>query len=327
MSEISDLYSVPPCKDLWRGASRPTRQKWFKNALIIHPRFRKAIEITDMKLQRCKDADVGDAFFIEGETGSGKTWLIDFFCRRSPFANKELTERSIRPVIRLKVPGVCTPKQFCVDMLKCLEDPLPEKGTYTQLKARVIALFRECQVQLVLLDDLQDIPLKRSARGVENIVSCIRDFIDETCALFVMLGNRTAAVVLDSNSQLRKRAAYRLQLKYFDLREVSRLAEFKKLMSQLDSWLPLAESSCITDGLIMGRIFCATNGIFQFIIQLLDYSWPEAVKDGRETLIISDLYTGFANLYGDVADTLNPFSQSFTPRSLDKPGEPFFAWQ
>jgi len=317
---------TPPSKERWRGAKIEVRQAWRRDISIIHPRVKKAIDAVSEKIEHCQRTGKGDGAFVQGETGSGKTWLVDYLVDKYSQLEVELPDRTLHPVISFKVPELCNPKQFCVAVLRALNDPWAEKGTQKTLKRRVTTLLRESQVKLILLDDLQDIPLRRSTRGIESVACVIRDMIDACNAVFVMLGNRDAAVVLNHYSQIKKRAPFRVQLKYFNLIEKSRIPEFKALMHQLDEWLPLAEPSCITTSQIAGRIFCATHGVLQFILDLLDWAWPIAAKGGRESLEMEDLAIAFGKLYGDIAESVNPFSPDFSIRLLTQPGEPFHGW-
>jgi hypothetical protein len=118
-----------------------------------------------------------------------------------------------------------------------------------------------------------------------------------------------------------------LYLRYFDINEQARKPEFKKLMLELDEWIPLAEHSCIVEPEVMERMFVASNGILQYLVALVNYAWPIAVKAGRERIVVDDLAIAFEKLWGDVSPEINPFVLTNKVRQLKRKGEPFYGWK
>lgn len=317
-----------PPKSSWKGATFERRSKWLENLLIKHPKFKKGIEAISEKIATAKLTGRGTGVFLMGASGSGKSTFISYLAEihgvlEEPYPD----DRTLCPVVRMKIPKVCNQKQLMVEFLEAIGDPFPDQGSYTKLKKRVIKLFAECRVRLVLVDDLQDVPARRSKKGIEEIASCFRDLIDETSAVFVLCGTENAQVVIDGEVQLRRRTPCRLYLRYFDINEQARKPEFKKLMLELDEWVPLAEQSCISEPAVMERMFVASNGILQYLVELVNLAWPIAMKAGRERIVVEDLAAAFQKLWGDVSSETNPFVLTNNIRQLTLKGEPFYEWK
>lgn len=321
---IEKIYTPLP-KNSWKDAPRSKRCQWVKNIFIKHPKMFNAITAIYRKEERCRLTGQGDGIFILGQPGSGKTRLIKhLYDSYEILPEDQSSDVTLRPVISVKIPDTCTRKQVMIEIHEALGSDT--HGNFHELMKRAITLFKSCVVQIVLIDDLQDIPARRSLRGVHDIAICIRELIDSTNALFVLCGNKDALVVLDSDLQLRKRIPFRLSLHYFDLSNAVHRPEFVRLMHVLDTWIPLAQESCITNPSVIDRMFFASGGIFQYIIQILDLAWPIALDNQRESICISDLEEAFVLLYGEVGSFINPFSSNFEKRILNKIGEPFHEW-
>jgi Cdc6-like AAA superfamily ATPase len=322
---MNSVNSIIPAKNSWKNSPLELRHQWFRNAFIKHPKVSAALKAIAMKIERCILTGQGDGIFILGEPGSGKTRLIRYICESYEIPpEKQTSEVTIRPVVTVKIPDTCTRKQVMVEILDGLG--ADTKGSFHDLMKRAITLFRACSVRLVLIDDLQDIPARRSLRGVHDIAICIRDLIDNTNALFVLCGNKDALVVLDSDLQLRKRIPFRLSLHYFNLNKEIHKKEFVKLLDEMEKWLPLCEKSCITDSIVMEQIYLASGGIFQYIIKILDHAWPIALENKREHIISLDLKNAFELIFGEISNEVNPFSTSGVLRLLNQKGEPFHGW-
>ena len=142
-------------------------------------------------------------------------------------------------------------------------------------------------------------------------------------ALFVLLGNKQAEVVVEGNPQLRRRCAYRSPLQYFDIHTRAGGMEFAELIRNLESRLPLAERSALLDPQALAKIYAATGGIFSYLVKMLDAATVAAVSGQRERIEVQDLEAAFVEVHGDGYRSCNPFTDGFAARILNLAGEPF----
>lgn len=316
---------VPPEKSHWQGKSVLERQGWTEDFFIEHPNVKQIVADFLKRLDYCERSKMFATMLIIGGSGSGKTTLA----RRLWSIAKQRydrydNEKTICPVIQFAVPDPCTPFEFSVAVLTALGDRFPRgRKNRADTKAAAERLLHECEVRLILVDNFQDIPARRATRGIELVGTRLRDLIDCSAALWVFLGTSEAERVVHRDTQLIKRISYRAYLNYFGIETKHEIAIFARLLVEIDKWLPLAKPSCLVEPKLRGRFYCATEGIFDRIVLLLDRGWIETVNAGREIMILSDMAAAYVYVHGPRIDLDNPFHPNFNTRKLRGDGDPF----
>lgn len=323
---MTALTEVEPVeKSYWRAASVAKRQEWRNHCYIFYPVVKIILGQAVEKLEYCERSSASDAMLVLAGTGSGKTAMCKqiaaYVDRR--YARQD-PERTICPCLQLMVPDPCTPLEFAVAILGALGDPRPRGRRWKEETISAAArMLRECEVRLVILDNTQDIPARRAVRGIEQIGARLREFIDQSRALWIFFGTDDALKVINGDPQLIRRISHRSRIPYFGIESDQSQKNFLLLLRKIDKWLPLAEPSCLCDPKLAGPIYIATEGIFDRIVKLVDRGWYEAVRCGRETMTSSDLAKAYTYVYGAEAEKHNPFGAEFVVRRLREPGEPF----
>lgn len=316
-------HPTPPDKSFWRNKSIEERQRWTDHFYINHPDIKAIFSDFLQKLEHCGRSGRYAGMLIIGPSGSGKTTLTrKMMAVANDLYGKTELERTICPVIQFAIPDPCTPLEFSVAILRALGDPNPRgrknKASTIEAAERFLS---ECDVRLILLDNFQDIPARRAARGIELVGARLRELIDSSAALWVFLGTSEALKVVNSDPQLVKRISYKAHLRYFDIKEGAKT--FLMLLQKVDMWLPLAEASCVSDARHAGLIYLATEGIFERLVQLVDSGWFLALKAGRETMLLEDLEAAFRFVHGPQPSATNPFHPEFVTHRLVAKGDPF----
>ncbi|MBX9871226.1 MAG: TniB family NTP-binding protein [Burkholderiaceae bacterium] len=319
------IFPSPPEKDHWSGKSIPEREDWLSTFYVSHPAIQVPFDHIRVKIDACDRTGKSDAVLILGGSGSGKTAFASLVLQygESRF-KREDPERTICPVLKLNVPDPCTPFEFAVAILEGLGDPKPRgrRNRADTFKAAEL-LLRTCCVRLVVIDNTQDIPARRAARGIELVGARLREFMDHSSALWLFLGTDDALKVVQSDPQLVRRICYRARIPYFGINDTKSQRAFRVLLGKIDFWLPLSEPSCLSVPGTAGLIHIATEGIFDRLVKLVDRGWIEAVLDNRESMTIQDLEKAFLFLHGPAVEASNPFRSDFVARRLRGPGEPF----
>lgn len=319
------VHPSPPEKSFWLGKSVDARQQWVENFYINHPDPKAIIADFIEKLAHCVRADTSSAMLVIGEPGSGKTTLTLRMTQIATYLyRRDEEEKTICPVIQFPVPNPCTPYEFSVSVLTALGDPNP-RGRKSRAQTMTAAenLLRQCEVRLVLLDNFHDIPARRAARGIEQMGTRLRELIDSSVALWVFLGTSESRRVVDSDTQLIKRISYRARLKYFDIASNRSRKVFALVLAKVDTWLPLAEASCVSEISNAWRMYAATEGIFDRIFKLVERGWYLAVNAGRERMLLEDLAKAYMYVHGPTPNEDNPFHPTFVKRRLVGPGDPY----
>lgn len=322
---VSSSQGVALDKRRWKNCDAQQRQTWLKDLFIAYPAVAEILGDFSEKLSECERSGQATGMFIVGGSGSGKTTLMNRLkiIGEQRYARNE-DDRKICPVLSIEVPDPCTPIEFSYAILEALgdADPRGRKNKLATHKAAELFLT-QCEVRLILIDNVQDIPARRATRGVELVSTRLRQFIDKSFAVWVLLGTQEARKVVNSDPQVVKRVGYRAHLEYFSIHTKLGIRLFSRVLEKIDANLPLAEPSCLIDPKNRSRVFLACDGIFDRLIKLVDRGWHEAFKDNREEMTLQDLECAFRYVHGPCDPALNPFSDEFSPRQLHRVDEPF----
>jgi hypothetical protein len=313
-------------KQFWRGRSLVERLQHLTTIVIPHPQFSRAVAEIERRRSRVQIQGKGAAFGVVAETGGGKTTLAKVV--KALYPDIETEELSIRKTVCFSVPPRPSSSAMSSAVLEALGDPCCDKGKSDTLKKRVINLLKECKTEIILMDNTHDIPERRALKGVREVGNWVRDIIDAVPALFVSLGAKQGLDVFKANSQARRRSPATVRIDYFNCKTDAGVSRMRRFLFELDIQLPLAEMSNLSDFETTKRIWIATNGIPDYITNLMTEAIEIAVRDHREKISWEDLAKALNSLFEDnTPSELNPFTLSTANlRLLDKEGEPFEEW-
>jgi len=309
----------------WLGIPLSERLRYMANELNVpHPSMIKVLLEMRRLVTRCKATDRGTAMLVLAGSGCGKTHLINTVKKLKPPNHTGYVSQV--PVVSFSIPSKPTEKAMGVALLRAIEYPRPNIGSADELFERAVHQVRAIGTEIIMIDNVHDIPERRSEGGIMQVGNWIRNLIDRTECLIVMLGTPAAIQVTTANAQLRRRVSKRMGIRYFDISADNTARVFKRFLAELDKLLPLAEHSRLDEPKVMQRIYWATGGITDYIMQLVSEAVGLAVEDGREQIVLSDIESAFKLVFQDSALGLNPFSENGPSRLLDQPGEPFYNW-
>ena len=312
-------------KQAWRGRSLSDRQAHMPSILVMHPQFSHSVSEIQRRVNRVVAQKKGAALYVIAETGGGKTTLADVI--QTLYPDSETYEISVRRTIKFTVPPRASSATMSSAALRALGDPRWNKGRTDVTLERLTHLLKECKTEIVLIDNVHDIPERRKRKGVREVGNWIRDLIDEVPALFVTLGAKQGLEVVKSNGQARRRNPANIRIDYFDCNAKGGVARLRRLLHEIDIQLPLAELCDLGEFETMRRIWVATHGILDYIIKLMTEAMEVTIENHREVILYEDLSKGYRRLFEDGCSPLNPFDKKITDlRLLDKEGEPFAGW-
>lgn len=311
----------PHKKSIWINPDEQLRESWASTMFIAYNTVERALADAWDMINRSVSSGKPYVMLVTGESGSGKTALAGELAHHVLKAYTRIDpERQIVPVVHVSAPDPCTPKELCIQILKSLGDPFPRKREKAELTRQTSLLIRECCVRLVLFDNFQDVPVKRASRGIDQVLTRLRDLIDGSCCLWVFLGTKEARAVIRSEKQIARRTPHEVDLEYLSLRTKDTRRVFVRTVHSIDEWVPLEVATDFKK--LIRPIYLATEGIFSRIIELFDASWRNAVRAGRRSLEASDFLEAFNFVHG-LRTGLNPFESSFVERRLHDVNEPY----
>lgn len=312
-------------KHIWASKSVEERQKYMANEMHVnHPQFIKSVNEIKRRMQRCINEETGAAVLFLVPSGAGKTHVRRFFKNRWPDIHTDYM--TTVPVVSFDIPTNPNARSMGRAILLSMGDAAMDRANASAVLDRIIHLLPQIETKIIFIDNLQDVPEKRGSKGILEIGGWIRRLVDEGKRLVVLLGTPAAIEIVAANSQLRRRTAKQLQMDYFHFDKPSEKKRFLRFLQEVDQVLPLAESSALaTDGWAEA-IYYATNGIQDYIFQLLIEAVGVAVSSKREALELTDFERAFQIVFQDASGSINPFTPNTPRRPLDQVGEPFHRW-
>lgn len=318
--------SASPDPKQWRMMTKAQRIDMVECILIKHGRFNALLERIDYCARFGSEIKTKNppCLVILGNTGAGKTTLIDTWLENAPLSNTETPEGSIIPYLYVLVPSSLKKKAALSAFLRALHDPNPSRGTEWYMITHIPDLIRKCKVQLIFVDEFQHLVDKDTRKVVHGIADFLKDLINQTNVPMILVGKLgEAELILQSNSQLDRRVGTPLVLPPFEWGRVrpETIKEFRTLMRDIDRALPLDPAGLESEEMAF-RFFYASDGYLGWIMEIIREAAIRAIDTDCDSLNLSLLAAAYAS---NVAGTnmgegkINPFSpQRLTPRAIKK---------
>ncbi len=248
-----------------------------------------------------------ECMFLSGETGVGKTTIYRAYAIKHP---RQVTkEKTIVPILAVTIPAPATVKTVVTKLLWELGDPAYDKGSTGNQTIRLIGLMKECQVELLILDEFQHFIDRDSAKVLKTVSDWLKTIILDTNLPIVLIGLPEAEEVLKlkSHSQLSRRFSNRHYLRPF-IWEQDNGREFRTFLHLLESSLPLQSASNLSDEYTAMRFYYASDGVVAYVMKLIRFGTYLALQSNQEKLDYSLLATAFEKVVrADKPNKLNPF--------------------
>lgn len=267
------------------------------DAIVVdNPRAQRAHETLDF-MRACRASDRGTrGFLLVAPPQTGKSKILSTYQRRAN-TPEALAEGRI-PVLMVTLTANQTRKGLTQDILKSFE-PFGylapwKKGTETVLLDRVAAYIRQCQVELLILDEFQHLVHSEKQEVNLSVSETVKWLLIESVAPVVMSGIEDAWKPVRANNQLARRCEPPMEL----AKLVSTVEEDRRLFGEfLASYLVALERDGIaknaTSLLHLARvpecIFEVADGVLGETCNLLKSALFLAIRDGREEITYGDL--------------------------------------
>lgn len=307
----------------WQGVLLEKRLRYMNEEMHVnYPAFVRALVKIKNHVRMCEQLNKGTGLMILAPSGSGKSYITRYLKRLWP--DDHSGWKSTIPVISFRAPQIITKHSIAVALLRSIQPVAGVTQKDETLENRILTLLKHIGTRVIAIDNVHDISARRKVGGIREIGDWIRDLIEDSKILILLLGAPSAQDLIQLNPQLRRRSIKRIKIDYFKINTPKKLAEFQEFLKRLEAELPLSESTEIT-GDLARKIYYATHGIFEYIFLLFSYAVSVTVDAARDQWSEEDLAEGFQLMLEDsIPRSLNPFLPDGPSRPLDQIGEPYY---
>jgi hypothetical protein len=323
-NELLEMLSIGQSDPSATATPKKLTTFTLRKQVIEHPTFTLAIREMARLHQRGKLAGVAEGMLLVAQTGSGKTTALKYYERKFPRIARKTGVRI--PVLRVDTPESPTVKTLAEAILFALGDPSAMKGTATAMTNRIIHFFKECGIELLLIDEFQHFYDGRRLAESRRVSDWLKNLINKVGIPVIIAGLPRSIAVINANPQLRRRfgAPHYMEPFSFDTREQQ--LEFRGILNGIQARLPM-RCIDIAEPSMAQRFYYATHGLIDYIVKIIDDAVSRSANETDRGLTQEDFALAFRRaVWMDAPDQLNPFSANASLRLLTKPLEPFDVW-
>jgi DNA transposition AAA+ family ATPase len=309
-------------REKYRAISIDERIELVENLFINHPSFERCFKQIEECHQYSKISSEPQCLLITGEEpGVGKTTLCEQYLALYP--RVELDEKTKVTILVESIPIPATPKTLVSTLLTEIGDPLPDKGTTHIQTNRLFNLIKECEVEIIILDEFHHFIDRDSKKVLYTVSDWLKRLITKTKIPVVLVGLPQSIKILEANSQLRRRFTRRGELRNFKwlktpkpnksqtnekgAKKNDKDSDYRGFLKILDDGLPMAEASHLAGRVIAYRMWKATHGNVDRTMKLVRCATGLALRKGEEEITLEFLEEAYEKLFaGDSAK--NPFA-------------------
>ncbi len=250
-------------------------------------------------------SNLPDCILVTGESGAGKTSLIEKYLNKSPIGEGD--EHTSIPILHADLPNSKHPKPIAERLLLALEGMAADVrvGDHSKLTGQLIHQMNKARVELVILDEFQHFIESQSERVIEQNGDWLKSFINASKRPVILFGMPWSKVVLSSNSQLSNRFGLR-----FDLHPFTRDSynDFRVFLKRVDKELPFTGDFQLFTADTAFRLFAASSGNIGLLMRhIIRPAARTAVKQGLGGLSNEILYRACDSRMEVLHLTSNPF--------------------
>lgn len=234
--------------------------KVLERPFIKSPFLADLIKLFDSLRHKKKHYGMASCLLLTGESGSGKSELAKQYVKNNPLL--EGKERTHIPVLHYELRSVATPEEFLRSLLISVGDPQQGRGARNkgELYDRLVTLIKIVGVELLILDEIQVIIERRSAKVITGIADLFKDLINDTEIPIIFMGMPWSRYLVDSNQQLKRRIAYRYIIPPYRVSLKENRDDYRRLLKLLGDYYKISKSMKLEDVSFALRCFSATNG-------------------------------------------------------------------
>ena len=216
-----------------------------------------------------------------GESGMGKTMIIEKFTRDHPAGYDGASGRLHMPVVAVQMVSGPDETRFYRRILAAVGAPEPPRATLGVLESLALRLLSELRLGLLVIDEIHSLQAG-TIREQARFLNMLRFLGNELRVPLVCVGTAQARNALRTDDQLVRR------FEAFSLPPWREGEDFTGLISTLQRILPLRRESRI-DERMLSRILGVTGGITAGIFSVMSQLAIAVIESGEERIVPGDV--------------------------------------
>jgi len=264
----------------------------FQNQRVHHGQFQNAIaRITNFHRSGTRAYAPGIMTFV-GETGAGKSSVVENFCS---MANSGDSHSCVLSII---IPQSCTIKNLASRILYALGDPCASMGTRESMERRIAMLADHASVSMLIFDEFQHLTNKGSQARRYDTADWLKTQLEILHRPVLFVGLPEVNDIFMVNPQLETRRRGRIELHPFDPSTKDGAKELLMLFHFLNQELPLPDpsSSVLKSNEVMLRLARSCKGLIGYITKVIYRSVEIALLSNSPTLTEQHLTVALSEL-------------------------------
>lgn len=262
----TELLSLPKVQRIREIKS----ERW-----VNYPRARQATHILERVLDHPRTTRM-PSIAIFGDSGMGKTMLMEKFCSEHPAGFDAANGQFRTPVLPVQMASRPGERRLYAQILDALGAPHNPAARIVDMERSALNLLRAANIQIIVIDEVHNI-LSGSYREQRVVLNTLRFLSNDLKASLVCFGVMEAREAIQGDVQLARR---------FDAFTLPRWAankEFEELIGAILRNQPLREKSVLTIKALR-HILQATEGITARIFRMMNELAVAAVETGDERI-------------------------------------------
>jgi type II secretory pathway predicted ATPase ExeA len=250
---------------------------------ISYPRAEAALEKLETLMSFPERARMPNLLIV-GDSGMGKTMIIEKFTRDHASCFDETSGRLHMPVVAVQMVSGPDESRFYRRILAAIGAPEPPRATLSVLESLALRLLAELRPGMLVIDEIHSVQAG-TIREQARFLNMLRFLGNELRIPLVCVGTAQARNALRTDDQLVRR------FEAFALPPWREGEDLNGLMSTLTRTLPLRRQSQI-DEKALTRMIKVTGGITSGIFSILSQLATAAIESGEERILSRDILGG-----------------------------------
>jgi Cdc6-like AAA superfamily ATPase len=243
---------------------------------IPYPRAQRALDRLNFLFEFPKCARM-QGLLLYGDSGIGKTMVVEKFLRDHPSAYDKSAGIERLPVLAIQMPPAPDERRFYAQLLTAAGAPIGLDERLTRLESRCLRLLETLQIQMIVIDEVHHL-LAGTAREQRRALNLLKFLANELRVSIATIGTSDAMAAIQTDQQIASR---------FEPMHLPRWASSDELRGFLAAYvkgLPLREPSNVSDQASLNLVLARSGGVTGRMALILSRAAELAIRKGEEAI-------------------------------------------